>query len=111
MAGGIFVQQELIGVRRQLVVAAAKAIAHFGVQLGHRQQRIGNFAGMRRDQIHAAVTRNDLLVFGKLALVRRLAVQLRAQIFGARILRGSGLPLAAFVVGVGIMWHSQFWLC
>src|SRR5260370_281560 len=66
---------------------------------------------MRCNQIHAAVTRDHLLVFGKLALVRRLAVQLRAQLFRARKLRGSGLPLAGFVVSIGITWHSHSWLC
>src|SRR5258708_39389223 len=66
---------------------------------------------MRCNQIHASVSRGPLLVSGKLALVRRLAVQLRAQLFRARKLRGSGLPLAGFVVSIGITWHSHSWLC
>src|SRR5260370_36621781 len=97
--------------RRQLVVGGEKGVAHFRIQVGYGKERVRHFASVRRDQIHAAITRNHLLVFGELALVRRLAVQLRAQIFGARKLRGSGLPLAGFVVGIGITWHSHSWLC
>ena len=49
-------QQKAIGVHRSLVIIAAEVFAHLGVELGDGHQRIGNFAGARSDQVHAAVT-------------------------------------------------------
>src|SRR5258705_11585998 len=102
MAGRIFVQQELVGVGGKLVVAAAEFISHLGVEFSHGQQCVGNFGGVRRDQVHAAITRNHLLVFGKRALLGGLAVQLCAHFFGASKLCGSGLAAIGVIVRSGI---------
>src|SRR5882757_3700177 len=102
MGGGIFVEQELVGVGGKLIVAAAEFISHFGIEFGHGQQCVGHFRGVRRDQVHAAITRNHLLVFGKRALLDGLAVQLCAHLFGARKLCGSGLAAVGVVVRSGV---------
>src|SRR5882757_2779511 len=102
MGGGIFVEQELVGVGGKLIVAAAEFISHFGIEFSHGQQCVGYFRGVRRDQVHAAITRNHLLVFGKRALLDGLAVQLCAHLFSASKLRRSGLAAIGIVAGVGI---------
>src|SRR5712675_3440904 len=102
MAGGIFVQQELVGVGGKLVVVAAEFISHLRIEFGHGQQCVGYFRGVWRDQVHAAITRNHLLVFGKRALLGGLAVQLCAHLFSARKLGGSGLAAVGVVVRSGV---------
>src|SRR5712671_4980008 len=97
MAGGIFVQQELVGIGGKLVVAAAEFISHLRIEFGHGQQCVGHFHGVRRDQVHAAIAGNHLLVFGKRALLGGLAVQLCAHLFGTRKLCGSGLAAIGVV--------------
>src|SRR3984893_1582517 len=102
MAGGIFVHQEFVGIRGELVVAAPEFVAHLRIESRHRQQRVAHFRGMRRNQVYAAITGNHLLVFGKRALLDGLAVQRCAQFFGARKLGGSSLTAVGAVVSFGM---------
>ena len=82
-AGGIFTQEEAIGVDGGLVVSAAEAFAHFGVKLRDGEQGIGNFSGARSDEIDAAIARNHLAIIVKRAPGAGLDVESGALLLGA----------------------------
>ena len=93
LATRIVVQQEAIRIHGRLRIGAPKAVAHLGVQLAQRHQRLGNLRGMGRDEPYATVGRHDLLVVGQSSLGRRLEVQRLALIFCACELVSRGLAL------------------
>jgi hypothetical protein len=93
MARRIFVHQELVGIHRRLIVAAPKPVAHLRVHFGDCQQGIRHFRRARRNQRHAPIAGNHLLVIGQRALLGGFTVQRGALLLRARKLCGRGLPL------------------
>ena len=89
----IVVNQIFISLDRALEIAGLELLAHAAIEIGDVLDRRGNFHRVGRDQVDAAVGRNQIFVIAHGALAFRLGFQCGPLRFGAfELILGRGPP-------------------